>query len=76
MIHTGFESTKAIHTLLSDFAPKPITWGTYKTIPDTHLFVSQYREMVDEMPDPHNFSTCLVAIHTTASLRTADLAST
>lgn len=63
MLHGEFESMKAIHTLLPDFAPTPIAWGTYSTIPDTHFFLCQYREMIDEMPDPHKFTTHLAKLH-------------
>lgn len=62
-MHGEFESMKAVYTLLPDFAPKPIAWGTYETIPDTHFFLCQYREMVDEMPDPHKFTARLAALH-------------
>ncbi len=63
MVHGEFESMKAIQTLLPEFAPKPIAWGTYKTIPDTHFFLCDYREMTDEMPDPHKFTSRLAALH-------------
>lgn len=63
MMHGEFESMSAIHTLLPDFAPKPIAWGTYKTIPDTHFFLCDFREMIDEMPDPHKFTARLAALH-------------
>lgn len=63
MVHGEFESMKAIYTLLPDFAPKPIAWGTYGTILDTHFFLCQYREMMEEMPDPHKFSARLAALH-------------
>lgn len=63
MVHGEFESMKAIYTLLPDFAPKPIAWGTYGTITDTHFFLCQYREMIDEMPDPHRFTARLAALH-------------
>lgn len=63
MVHGEFESMKAIYTLLSDFAPKPIAWGTYKTIPDTHFFLCEFREMIDDMPDPHKFSARLAEMH-------------
>ncbi|QMW37278.1 hypothetical protein G4B11_000514 [Aspergillus flavus] len=36
MVHGEYESMKAIHTLLPDFAPKPIAWGTYQDVPDMH----------------------------------------
>ncbi|KNG90909.1 hypothetical protein ANOM_000702 [Aspergillus nomiae NRRL 13137] len=63
MVHGEFESMKAIHTLLPDFAPKPIAWGTYKDTPDIHFFLCEYREMAHEMPDPHKFTARLAALH-------------
>jgi protein-ribulosamine 3-kinase len=62
MVQGEFESMKAIHTLLPDFAPKPIAWGTYKTIADTHFFLCDYRDMIDEMPDPHKFAVGLAEL--------------
>jgi protein-ribulosamine 3-kinase len=56
MVRGEFESMKAIYTLLPDFVPEPIAWGSYKTVPDTHFFLCQYREMLEEMPDPHKFT--------------------
>jgi fructosamine-3-kinase len=63
MVHGEFESMKAIHTLLPDFAPKPIAWGSYQTIPNTHFLLCDYRDMVEEMPDPHKFTARLAALH-------------
>lgn len=63
MMHGEFESMKAIHTLLPDFAPKPFAWGTYEILPDTHFFLCQFREMTDEMSDPHKFAARLAALH-------------
>lgn len=58
-----FESMKAISMLLPDFAPKPLAWGTYQSIPDTHFFLCEFREMMDDMPDPHRFTSRLAALH-------------
>ena len=63
MMQGEFESMKAIHTLSPDFAPKPLAWGTYRSIPDTHFFLCQFREMIDDMPDPHHFTARLAALH-------------
>lgn len=54
---------KAIHSVLPNFAPKPIACSTYQNIPDTHFFPCEYREMVREMPDPHKFAARLAALH-------------
>lgn len=63
MMHWEFESMSAIHTVLPNFAPKPVAWGTYETISETHFFLCQFREMIDEMPDPHRFTARLAALH-------------
>ncbi len=76
MIHGEFESMKAIHTLMPDFTPKPMAWGTYEFIPATHFLLCQYREMIDQMPDPHKFTARLAALTKTASLQQANSAST
>ncbi|KAG8532552.1 uncharacterized protein KY384_002429 [Bacidia gigantensis] len=41
----------------------PIAYGTYETIPDTHFYICDFREMIDDMPDPHRFTTRLAALH-------------
>ena len=63
MMYSEYECTKAIHNLMPDFVPKPIAWGTYETVPDTHFLLSEFREMIDEMPDPDKFATRLVSLH-------------
>ena len=54
---------KVIHTLLPDFVPKPIAVGTYEMMPDTHFFICEFREMIEEMPDPNKFAARLAALH-------------
>ncbi|MCJ1276192.1 hypothetical protein MMC21_003997 [Puttea exsequens] len=63
MLRGEFESMKVIHTLLPDFVPKPIAVGTYEMMPDTHFFICEFREMIEEMPDPNKFAARLAALH-------------
>jgi protein-ribulosamine 3-kinase len=58
-----YESMTVIHKLLSKFAPKPVAWGTYEIIPETHFLLSEYRDMILEMQDPDMFSARLAALH-------------
>lgn len=58
-----FESMSTMHTVLPEFVPRPIACGTYKTIPDTHFFLCEFREMTEDMPDPHKFAALLSAVH-------------
>jgi hypothetical protein len=59
MVMGEFESMSALHDVLPEFVPKPIAWGTYATIPDTHFFLCAFREMIDDMPEPHKFAALL-----------------
>ncbi|KAI0864306.1 Fructosamine/Ketosamine-3-kinase [Xylaria cubensis] len=63
MTRSEFESMSSIHEVQPDFAPKPIAYGTYETIPDTHFFLCEFREMSETMPDPHKFCARLAALH-------------
>lgn len=63
MMHGEYESMKAIHKLLPDFVPKPIAWGTYASVPNTHFFLCHFKDMTDEMPDPDQFTERLAALH-------------
>ncbi|RMJ29027.1 Fructosamine kinase [Aspergillus sp. HF37] len=63
MFHGEFESMKTIYNCVSHFAPKPIAWGTYQTMPNTHFFLCEYREMLDDLPEPHKFARSLADLH-------------
>jgi protein-ribulosamine 3-kinase len=63
MLSSEFESMKAIYRLAPDFAPKPIAWGIYESIPDTYFFMSEFRDMLPDMPDPDSFAARLSALH-------------
>ncbi|KAI3317721.1 Fructosamine kinase-domain-containing protein [Xylariaceae sp. AK1471] len=63
MVMGEFESMSAAHEVLPEFVPKPIAWGTYTLIPDTHFFLCAFREMIDDMPVPHQFAALLSRLH-------------
>ena len=63
MVRGEFESMSAIHGVHPGFVPKPIAWGTYDDVKDTHFFLCEFREMTEDMPDPHRFAAHLSAVH-------------
>lgn len=66
MVHSEFESMKAIHALTPDFAPRPIAWGRFESLPETHFFLCEFRKMNDTMPDPGAFASRLARLHQTS----------
>ncbi|KAH9889620.1 Fructosamine kinase-domain-containing protein [Xylariomycetidae sp. FL2044] len=63
MVEGEYESMKAIHTIVPEFVPRPVAWGSYDTVPNTHFFLCEFREMRQEMPDPHEFAARLAEMH-------------
>lgn len=66
MVHSEFESMKAIYNLTPEFAPKPVAWGSYASAPNTYFFLCEYREMIEDMPDPVAFASRLAGLHQTS----------
>ncbi|KAK5635617.1 hypothetical protein RRF57_011329 [Xylaria bambusicola] len=56
MVRGEFESMMALNSVLPEF-------GTYATVPDTHFFVCEFREMTNDMPEPHKFAALLSTVH-------------
>ena len=67
MVRGEFESMKAIRNITPEFAPAPIAWGSYSSIPDTHFLLCEFKEMWDEMPDPMKFGAALATLHQKSS---------
>ncbi|GAB1314259.1 hypothetical protein MFIFM68171_04469 [Madurella fahalii] len=63
MVQAEFESMNAIHSVLPDFAPKPIAYGPYQTLSETYFFLCEFRDMTDELPDPNEFTARLAYLH-------------
>ncbi|KAL2842496.1 Fructosamine kinase-domain-containing protein [Aspergillus pseudodeflectus] len=63
MTNSEFQSMSAMHSILPEFVPRPIACGSYRTIPDTHFFLCEFREMSDDLPDPYNFAALLSKLH-------------
>ncbi|OTA85837.1 hypothetical protein M434DRAFT_400062 [Hypoxylon sp. CO27-5] len=63
MVESEYESMKAIYGVLPTFVPKPIAHGSYQTITNTHFFLCEFREILNDMPDPHKFTAKLAELH-------------
>lgn len=66
MVESEFESMTAIFAVCPNFAPRPITWGSYTTVPDTHFFLCEFRDLLEDMPDPKSFTLSLNQLHSTS----------
>ena len=58
-----FESTSAMRCITPNFVPKPIAWGTYESLPDTHFYLAEFRNLTEELPEPPLFCESLAKLH-------------
>ncbi|CRK41923.1 hypothetical protein BN1708_008591 [Verticillium longisporum] len=49
MVNGEFVSMSALHSTLPELAPKPISWGTYKSNDNIHFFLCDFHEMDDQL---------------------------
>ncbi|KAK2600093.1 hypothetical protein QQS21_005179 [Conoideocrella luteorostrata] len=43
--------------------PRPVAWGTYKSDPNTHFYLCEFMDMIEELPDIRKFSAMLAKLH-------------
>ena len=64
MVRSEYEGVSATYPIVPDFVPRPIGWGTYKTDPNKHFYISDFVPMIEELPDPQAFCFKLAQLHT------------
>ncbi|KAI9780422.1 MAG: hypothetical protein M1839_006696 [Geoglossum umbratile] len=69
MMQGEYESAKALNAVVSNFAPRPVGWGTFKSNPDLHFFLQDFHEMDGEVPDMEKLTFKLAEMH----LKSTDL---
>ncbi|KAG4424638.1 hypothetical protein IFR04_002171 [Cadophora malorum] len=62
-LHGEFESTAAIHAIVGAFTPKPIAWGSFKSIPNAHYYICKFYELAEEVPEPNEFCRKVAYLH-------------
>lgn len=63
LITSEFRAMTAFNELMPDFAPKPLAYGHYASEPDAWFLLSEFRELVDEVPDVEDFPELLARLH-------------
>ncbi|KAH8589977.1 NADP-dependent oxidoreductase domain-containing protein [Bisporella sp. PMI_857] len=58
-----FEATSSIHLIAPDFTPRPITYGSFKSIADSHYYICKFYELAEELPEASDFCSKLAGLH-------------
>jgi protein-ribulosamine 3-kinase len=63
MMEGTFESENAFYSFAPKNVPKPIGWGTYKSDPNSHFYICDFQDMIEDLPDIHKFPALMARIH-------------
>ena len=63
LVHGEWEAAKALHSIAPDFVPRPMAAGSYQTNPNMHFYLSDYIDMIEELPDVQKFCATLAKMH-------------
>lgn len=58
-----FESTSKIHSVVPDFIPKPILWGSFKEIPNAHYYICKFYKLSPDLPEKFEFCAKVAELH-------------
>ncbi|KAI1503036.1 Fructosamine kinase-domain-containing protein [Biscogniauxia marginata] len=61
-----FASMSELHAVNPDFVPRPVAWGSYRDIPNTHFFLAEFLELIDKLPEPEDLARSLAGFHKSA----------
>ncbi|KFY40756.1 hypothetical protein V495_05287 [Pseudogymnoascus sp. VKM F-4514 (FW-929)] len=62
-LYGEFESTSEIHSVVADFTPKPILWGSFNAIPNAHYYICKFYQLGREIPKELEFCAKVAALH-------------
>ncbi|KAK8102610.1 hypothetical protein PG984_015756 [Apiospora sp. TS-2023a] len=63
MLRGEYHGVKAIHKFTPEGIPCPLAWGTYSSDPNTHFYLCEFMDMIEELPDIRKFSSMLAKLH-------------
>ncbi|KFY81145.1 hypothetical protein V499_00079 [Pseudogymnoascus sp. VKM F-103] len=62
-LYGEFESTSKIHSVVRDFIPKPILWGSFKEIQNAHYYICKFYNLRPDLPEKFEFCAKVAELH-------------
>lgn len=63
MLKGEYYGVSALHKIISNGIPRPVAWGTYKSDHNTHFYLCDFVDMIEELPDIRQFCHLLAKLH-------------
>lgn len=59
----SFAAESALDFAIPEHAPKPLAWGSYKSLPDIHFYMCDFVDMLDEVPSARAWPETVANLH-------------
>lgn len=59
----SYEAEFAFHSIIPEYVPKPLGWGSYSANRDIHFYLCEFVEMLDEVPSAEQWAVATAALH-------------
>jgi protein-ribulosamine 3-kinase len=63
MLRGEYFGVKELHRFVPEGIPHPVAWGTYRADPNTHFYLCDFIDMIEELPDIRRFCSMLAKLH-------------
>lgn len=63
MLRGEYHGVSALYKIIPNGIPRPIAWGTYKADPNSHFYLCEFVDMIEELPDIRQFCRLLAKLH-------------
>src|SRR3954454_15230361 len=63
MVSSEFQAMSKLYEVIPEIVAKPVGWGTYESVLDTHFFVCEFHEMSENVPDVSDFPALVAELH-------------
>jgi fructosamine-3-kinase len=63
MLRGEYHGVSALYKIIPNGIPRPIAWGNYDADPNSHFYLCDFVDMVEELPDIQQFCRLLAKLH-------------
>ncbi|KAK1772834.1 Fructosamine kinase-domain-containing protein [Phialemonium atrogriseum] len=63
MMKGSYEAESALHDAIPGYVPRPVAWGTYSADPQTHFYMCEFVDMLDDVPSARQWGSAVAALH-------------
>ena len=63
MMEGTFAAESALYSAIPDHVPKPLAWGSCKSLPDIHFYLCDFVDMLDDVPSARGWAETVASLH-------------